>query len=99
MTGYELLLHIFLTSILDESEYQLQAPSTSASAKLLPNSLAKRLHGAQEGLNMMAQKGIPQADTKLTEPLLIECLVIRSMTLCIYLFPMIAVFVHVWNTS
>jgi hypothetical protein len=57
------------------------------------------VHGVQKGLDMIAQKIIPQADTKLTEPLLVGSLVIRGMTPCIYLLPMIAVFVHVWDTS
>jgi hypothetical protein len=47
----------------------------------------------------MTQKRIPQADINLTESLLIKSLVIKGMTPCIYLLPMIAVFVHVWDTS
>jgi hypothetical protein len=47
--------------------------------KITPILTGENLHGVQEGLDMMAQKRILQADTNLTELLLIGSLVIRSI--------------------
>jgi hypothetical protein len=84
--GIKLWLHAFLTSVLEGSEYQVQAPFTLTPVKYLPYPLAKKLHDAEEGLDMIAQERIHQADTNLTELFLTEHLVIRNArhSVCTY---------------